>query len=67
MIGGRRALLYVVGVLVIFILVGVCSTNNGGKKVAFNVTVTDMGQGAPPGESLHEISLSAERDGLHLL
>jgi hypothetical protein len=53
MIGGRRALLYVVGVLVIFLLVGVCSTNNGGKKVAFNVTVTDIEQGAAPGESLH--------------
>jgi hypothetical protein len=53
MIGSRRALVYVIGVLVIFILVGVCSTNSGGKKVAFNLTVTEMEEGAAPGESLH--------------
>ena len=53
MIGSRRALVYVIGVLVIFLLVGVCSTNSGGKKAAFNVTVTDMAEGTAPGESLH--------------
>ena len=51
--GSRRALVYVIGVLVIFILVGVCSTNSGDKKAAFNVTVTNMEEGAAPGESLH--------------